>query len=81
MGLHGNTAPTMAQLGLTGAAAVLLAGEGQKSALVHQTNVAHVTSENSSLSFVLDTQPPVVTEALKNDTGTLFNDHITKIRH
>jgi len=32
----------------------------------------------ASLSFTLDTHAPAVTEALKNDTGTLSNDHLTR---
>ena len=54
-----------------------LTGDGPKSVLVHQTNAADVTSDNSSLAFVLDTTPPAVIESLKNDTGTLNNDNVT----
>src|SRR5262249_37310301 len=47
------------------------------SVLVHQTNAAHVTSSDTSLSFLLDTQAPVVTETLNKDTGSSSTDHIT----
>ena len=55
-----------------------LTGDGPKSVLVHQTNAVDVTSDNGSLIFGLDTTPPAVTESLKDDTGTLSNDNITK---
>ena len=54
-----------------------LTGDGTKSVLVHQTNAAHVTSSDNSLSFLLDTQAPVVTETLNKDTGSSSTDHIT----
>jgi YVTN family beta-propeller protein len=40
-----------------------LTGDGTKTVLVHQTNPAHATSNDSSLTFVLDTTPPVPTIA------------------
>lgn len=55
-----------------------LNGDGTKNVLVHEINAAEVTSSNSSFTFVLDTMPPMVTEGLKNDTGTLPNDNLTK---
>ncbi len=54
-----------------------LTGDGPKTVEVHQTNGAHVTSNDSSLTFLLDTTPPAVTESLKNDTGSSASDKIT----
>jgi YVTN family beta-propeller protein len=54
-----------------------LTGDGAKSVLVHQTNAANVTSSDTSLSFLLDTHAPVVTETLNKDTGLSSTDHIT----
>jgi YVTN family beta-propeller protein len=53
-----------------------LAGDGPKSVLLHQTNGAHVTSNDASLTFTLDTRAPAVTESLKLDTGS-STDHVT----
>jgi Ca2+-binding RTX toxin-like protein len=49
-----------------------LTGDGTKTVLVHQT-VAHLTSNDSSLTFVLDTTPPVpsTNEVLSNGKVTL----------
>jgi YVTN family beta-propeller protein len=58
-------------------ASFTLTGDGTKTVLVHRTNAAHVTSTDTSLSFLLDTQAPAVTEALKNDTGSSSTDKIT----
>ena len=57
-----------------------LTGDGSKSVLVHQTDAVQVTSKDSSLTFVLDTTPPAVTESLKNDTGSSPIDYITKLK-
>jgi Ca2+-binding RTX toxin-like protein len=51
-----------------------LTGDGTKTVLVHQTNLAHATSNDSSLTFVLDTTPPVpsiTNEVLSNGKVTL----------
>ncbi len=55
-----------------------LTGDGTKTVLVHQTDLAHLTSNDSNLTFVLDAHAPVVTETLKNDTGSSPTDHLTK---
>ena len=51
--------------------------DGQHTVVASETDAAGNTG-TASLSFTLDTHAPAVTEALKNDTGTLSNDHLTR---
>ncbi|MBF0462794.1 MAG: VCBS repeat-containing protein, partial [Magnetococcales bacterium] len=56
----------------------MLIGDGSKSVMVHQTDVAGNTSAASSvLTFTLDTMAVVPTLALANDTGGSAGDLIT----
>lgn len=55
-----------------------LTGDGPKTVLVHQTDLAGNTSTNATLSFTIDTTTPSApTLALHNDTGSSNNDHVT----
>jgi Bacterial Ig-like domain len=51
--------------------------DGQHTVIASETDTAGNTG-TASLTFMLDTMLPQVTESLKNDTGALPNDHITK---
>ncbi|MFK4525265.1 Ca2+-binding RTX toxin-like protein [Bradyrhizobium japonicum] len=54
-----------------------LAGDGMKSVIVHQSDVAGNTSGNSvPFTFTLDMMAPVLTERLANDTGSSSTDKI-----
>src|SRR5207245_1166948 len=56
-----------------------LTGDGAKSVIVNQTDVAGNTSSNSAVfNFTLDTTNPIVpTLALHTDSGSSSTDHIT----
>jgi large repetitive protein len=51
-----------------------LTGDGAKTVLVRQTDVAGNISANAILDFTLDTTAPALTIALVSDTGTLATD-------
>jgi Ca2+-binding RTX toxin-like protein len=50
--------------------------DGQHTVIASETNGAGNTG-TASLTFMLDTTPPAVTEALNKDTGSSSTDHIT----
>jgi T1SS-143 domain-containing protein len=59
-----------------------LTGDGAKTVLVHQTDVAGNTSSSASLSFTLDkADPAAVSLALAHDSGSSNSDHVTNDGH